>query len=192
MQTEIISIGLGVVLMMIVLVDFLREKLKKLQFEFSNAENRFKLLSNYSNQDQDLVKVSFGSKVLIFINNPLMIQETLKLHLFATKWDVFYEFYDRDTDLTEIRRFQERVDHRKFFNFPFSFKKLKNIQQSFFERSESLCHDVDAKVGKGEFDLLECAKKTSHEIFCETTLGLNVEDCNEHEDYKAFVNACKM
>lgn len=134
------------------------------------------------------MKLWLGPKLVVFVNNPDLIQKVLFSQKCLEKWNLFYGLMERDHGLIAASVKQKWKEHRKFFNFSFSRKILDSFLPTFADFSELLCRNLEKEIGGSEFDFISHAKKTSFDILCAFLLGTNMNDCKKKAFYeKIFI-----
>lgn len=155
----------------------------------SSAEDRFKILSEYCWRFPGVLKFWVGPKLVIFVNNPELIQKVLFSPKCLEKWNLFYSLMERDHGLISASVKQKWREHRKFFNFSFNRKTLDSFLPTFCEFSELLCRNLEKEIDGSEFDFVSHAKKTSFDILCATLLGTDMNDYRTKPFYEKIFTA---
>ena len=155
----------------------------------ADDEERFKLIAEFCLKFPDLLKIWVGPKMLIFVNSPERIQKVLLSQKCLEKWNLFYRLIGRDSGLIAGSTKANWKEHRKFFNFSFNIKIIESFFPIFSKYSESLCSELKQEIGKGEFDMLKHAKQSSFEILCATTLGSNMKDLKNADEFVKIFDA---
>lgn len=153
-----------------------------------SAEGRFETFAKYCYKFTDMMKLMFGPKITIFVNNADRIQKVLMSQKCLEKWNLFYGLMDRDTGLISASAKKKWKEHRKFFNFSFTLKILESFTTIFIEHTKNLCEKLEKEAENGkEFDFSVQAKRISFDILCATSLG--TDDLKNDETYERIFEA---
>lgn len=120
----------------------------------ASAEDRFKIIFGYCWRFPGLMKLWLGPKLLVFVNNPDLIQKVLFSPKCLEKWNFFYGLMERDHGLIAASVKQKWKEHRKFFNFSFNRKILDSFMPTFVDFSELLCRTLEKEIGGSEYLLI--------------------------------------
>lgn len=150
----------------------------------SNAEERFKVITELCLQYSDMVKVWFGPLLVIFVNHPQRIQKVLMSPKCADKWNLFYVLMERETALTAGRTSLKWKEHRKFFNYCFSLTALESFVRIFADCSDEFCATLEGEANGKEFSFLPIAKKFSFDVLCETSMDMKAKELFDETTYE--------
>jgi hypothetical protein len=125
---------------------------------------RFALLQKYTPQFPKMAKVWLD---VIFVNRPELLQKILSSPKCHKKPRWLYDLMPFSTGITASG------DHRKFFSYSLSSKMLQSHNSTIVEMNKLLCHNLEAHVGAGAFDLLPYAKRFMFDFNCREFFGRN-------------------
>lgn len=154
-----------------------------------SAEDRFKMIAEYSWRNGDLMKIWFGHKMAIFVSGPDRIQKVLLSSKCLEKWNLFYELMERKDGLIAASTTRNWKDHRKFFNFSFSLTIIESFVPTFVKHINNFCKELETESGDKEFDFFGYSKRLSFDILCATSLGINGRELLKKELYDEFFDA---
>jgi cytochrome P450 len=152
-----------------------------------SANERFETLAEYSFRFPNMVKGWLGFRIAIVVNSPEKIQKILMSQKCLEKWNLFYGLIGRSSGLIAASSKKKWKEHRKFFNFSFSFKVLESFTGIFVDQSKVLCQNLKGEAGNGrEFDFAAYSKRFSFDILCGSCLGFDTNEMKTREIQEIF------
>jgi cytochrome P450 len=155
----------------------------------SSPERRFEEINNYCESFPDLVKVWFGPKIGIVVNDPDRMKKVLMSPKCIEKLNFVYELMERNYGLISASSKKKWKSHRKFFNFSFSLSILEGFLPIYKECSDTLVENLLENSAGENINFFEYAKRASFDILCATSLGTNIKEYRKQPIYEKVFEA---